>query len=73
MRRLKTATKSDIKICFNFIGYAPQVRRGGSAVNWWLRSPNTTNSTNFRNINTTGNVNNNNASNTRGVSFGFCI
>ncbi len=44
----------------------------GSANNWWLRSPNVSNSTNFRNFNSTGNVNNNNANNTRGVSFGFC-
>ena len=45
---------------------------GGSANNWWLRSPNVSNTTNFRNFNSTGNVNNNNASTTRGVSFGFC-
>lgn len=39
---------------------------------WWLRSPNTGNTTNFRNINNDGNYNNNNASNSNGVCFGFC-
>jgi hypothetical protein len=53
--------------------HAAKYRRGGSANNWWLRSPNVSNSTNFRYINSTGNVNNNNANNTYGVSFGFCI
>ena len=43
-----------------------------SANNWWLRSPNVTNTTNFWYINNNGNANNNNASNTNGVSFGFC-
>ena len=32
-----------------------------TAVNWWLRSPNASNSTNFVNVNTDGTVNNNNA------------
>ncbi|MFR1531952.1 MAG: DUF6273 domain-containing protein [Christensenellales bacterium] len=41
------------------------------AGNWWLRSPNTTSATNFRNVNNDGSVNNNNASNTNGVAFGF--
>ena len=45
----------------------------GSAHNWWLRSPNVSNSTYFRNFNSTGNVNLNLASVTRGVSFGFCV
>lgn len=49
-----------------------KVLPSGSANNWWLRSPNVSNSNNFRYINSTGNVNNNNANNTRGVSFGFC-
>ena len=45
-----------------------------SAANWWLRSPNATNATNFSNVNNNGNVNNNNnATNTNGVAFGFCI
>ena len=38
-----------------------------TAVNWWLRSVNATNTTNFCNVNTNGNANNNNAS----YSFGF--
>ena len=36
-------------------------------MNWWLRSVNATNTTNFCNVNTNGNANNNNAS----YSFGF--
>jgi len=44
----------------------------GSTNNWWERSPNSSNSTNFCNVNTNGNANNNNASNSNGVSFGFC-
>lgn len=36
--------------------------------NWWLRSPNVSNSNNVRNVNTSGSLNNNNASNTNGVS-----
>lgn len=47
-------------------------RRSGSADNWWLRSPNLGNSTNFWYVLDSGDVNNNNASNTNGVSFGFC-
>ena len=49
-----------------------KVLPSGSANIWWLRSPNVSNSSNFRYINSTGNVNNNNANNTYGVSFGFC-
>ena len=41
------------------------------ANNWWLRSPNVGNSTNFCNVNNTGNANNNNASNTNGLVPGF--
>lgn len=44
----------------------------GDSYNWWLRSPNVTNTNNFRYVNNDGNVNNNNASNSCGVSFGFC-
>lgn len=32
--------------------------------NWWLSSPNVSNSNNFCNVNTSGAANNNNASNT---------
>lgn len=43
-----------------------------TANNWWERSPNASNSTNFCNVNSNGNANNNNnASNSRGVCFGF--
>lgn len=49
-----------------------KVLPSGSANNWWLRSPNVSNSNNFRYINSSGNVNNNNANNTYGVCFGFC-
>jgi len=42
------------------------------AYNWWERSPNASNSTNFVNVNNNGNPNNNNnASNANGVAFGF--
>ena len=44
----------------------------GSANFWWLRSPSVSNSTNFRGFGSTGNVGSL-ASNTRGVSFGFCV
>ncbi|MBQ6404289.1 MAG: hypothetical protein IJI27_10325 [Oscillospiraceae bacterium] len=45
------------------------VRFSGTAANWWLRSPNASNTTNFQNVNNNGNSNNNNASNANGVSF----
>lgn len=45
----------------------------GSAHNWWLRSPSVSGSTSFRYISSTGNVSSSYASNTRGVSFGFCV
>lgn len=45
----------------------------GSANYWWLRSPNVSDSTYFRNFGSTGNVNINLAGSTRGVSFGFCV
>ncbi len=35
--------------------------------NWWLRSPNTGNSNNVRNVNTSGALNNNNANNSNGL------
>ena len=44
-----------------------------SAANWWLRSPNATNATNFSNVNNNGTVVGNVASNANGVAFGFCI
>lgn len=37
-------------------------------VDWWLRSPNVTNSNNVRNVNTDGSLNNNNANNVNGVA-----
>ena len=47
---------------------------GGSAYNWWLRSPNVGISPHFRYVGSTGNVYNNlGAGNTYGVSFGFCV
>lgn len=46
---------------------------GGSAINWWLRSPYVSTSTIFRCIGSTGDVTNGSASNTDGVSFGFCV
>lgn len=42
-----------------------------SANNWWLRSPNASNSNNFCYVNSNGNVNNNNANNSNGAVFGF--
>lgn len=44
-----------------------------TAVNWWLRSPNASNSTNFVNVNTDGTVNNNNANYSNGFAPGFCM
>ena len=46
---------------------------GGSANNWWLRSPNVSSSTFFRYINSTGIVSYSHAHSTYGVSFGFCV
>ena len=44
------------------------------ANNWWERSPNTSNSTNFMNVNINGNPNNNNnANNTNAAALGFPI
>ena len=42
-----------------------------AASNWWERSPNGSNSTNFCLVGSNGNANNNNASNSNGVAFGF--
>ena len=44
-----------------------------TAVNWWLRSPNASNSNNFVNVNTDGTVNNNNANYSLGFAPGFYI
>lgn len=41
--------------------------------NWWLRSPNATNTNNFYNVNSSGNNNNNNANNSYGVCFDFFL
>ena len=63
-KTLSKKTKKDInfRLCFVIIG---------CATNWWLRSPNASNSTNFYNVNNNGNSNNNNANNERGVCFDF--
>lgn len=45
----------------------------GSASNWWERSPNGNNSTNFCSVGSNSNVGSNSASNSYGVAFGFCI
>lgn len=45
----------------------------GSSAYWWLRSPNASNSTNFRNVHTNGNVSNRYASYSHGVAPGFCV
>ena len=45
----------------------------GSANNWWLRSPNVSNSTSCRGFNSAGSVYYGNANSARGVSFGFCV
>ena len=46
---------------------------GGSAHNWWLRSPDVSGSYSFRCVSSTGSVINYGASATYGVSFGFCV
>lgn len=46
---------------------------GGSAGNWWLRSPHVNTGANFRDIGSTGSVGSGDASGTCGVSFGFCV
>ena len=45
----------------------------GSVFPWWLRSPSSTNSRNFRCIISGGNVSSNGANGNSGVSFGFCV
>ena len=46
---------------------------GGSASDWWLRSPYVSSSAAFRCIYSAGSVNGSGASGTSGVSFGFCV
>ena len=46
---------------------------GGSAGNWWLRSPHVSSSYYFRCVTSTGGVYYGNAGNSYGVSFGFCV
>ena len=46
---------------------------GGSATNWWLRSPSVSGSTTVRCVTSTGIVSNYHAHLTYGVSFGFCV
>ena len=45
----------------------------GSAQYWWLRSPNTGNTANFRLVNSDGSGNNTNASTSFGVCLGLCV
>ena len=45
----------------------------GSAGYWWVRSPYSGNTDNFCNVNSNGNAIYNSASNSFGVSFGFCV
>ena len=45
----------------------------GSAVNWWLRSPHRSSSTNFVYVNLYGGVGNNLAGRSLGVAPGFCV
>lgn len=46
---------------------------GGSAHGWWLRSPSLGGSTNFWYVTSSGGVGYGVASNSHGVSFGFCV
>lgn len=41
------------------------------SANWWERSPNGSNATNFCNVNNNGTANNNNASNANGLAPEF--
>ena len=45
----------------------------GSANNWWERSPNSGNTTNFCNVNSDGTANNNNASNSNLIAPFGCF
>ena len=48
-------------------------KKSGSASYWWVRSPDSGNSNNFRNINSYGEAYTGNASINTGVAFGFCV
>ena len=45
----------------------------GSALNWWERSPDTSNSTDFCRVGSNGSANGYRASRAYGVAFGFCF
>ena len=45
----------------------------GSANYWWERSPYSGDTSNFCSVNGSGNASNDYASNSHGVSFGFCV
>ena len=45
----------------------------GSGVGWWLRSPDSGSSSNFRRVNDYGLVNSDNAGNSNSLAWGFCI
>ena len=45
----------------------------GSAVYWWLRSPDPSSATNFRYVHSNGNVGANGASGANSLAWGFCI
>lgn len=45
----------------------------GSANHWWERSPTSGNTTNFCRVDSNGSANSYTASNSNGVSFGFCV
>ena len=47
--------------------------RNGSAISWWERSPNGSNSARFCDVNRVGNASYNDASLELGVAFGFCF
>ena len=48
-------------------------KKGGSANNWWERSPRSGKSTNFCTVHSNGSANYYTASNSYGVAFGFCV
>lgn len=50
-----------------------RMRHASSANNWWERSPNSGNSSNFCNVNSSGAANNNNASNTNLLAPCGCL
>lgn len=45
------------------------MKKGDGCIgNWWLRSPNVSNTNNTRNVNTSGALDNNNANNANGLA-----